>query len=155
MTNRALLRSKFSSLDTENDKEEEQDIRLNCSNELDWKFIDTVNKGIDENIDNSEFNVDVLCELLNMSRTSLYNKIRALTNQTPSDYVRLIRLKRAAKLLKEGEHNINEISDMTGFNDAKYFREVFKKHFNMSPSKYAKASTQKEKKIKDKEESEE
>ena len=155
LTNRALLRSKFSSLDTENDKEEEQDIRLNCSNELDWKFIDTVNKGIDENIDNSEFNVDVLCELLNMSRTSLYNKIRALTNQTPSDYVRLIRLKRAAKLLKEGEHNINEISDMTGFNDAKYFREVFKKHFNMSPSKYAKASTQKEKKIKDKEESEE
>lgn len=155
LTNRALLRSKFSSLDTENDKEEEQDIRLNCSNELDWKFIDTVNKGIDENIDNSEFNVDVLCELLNMSRTSLYNKIRALTNQTPSDYARLIRLKRAAKLLKEGEHNINEISDMTGFNDAKYFREVFKKHFNMSPSKYAKASTQKEKKIKDKEESEE
>lgn len=77
-------------------------------------------------MDNQAFNVDVLCTLLNMSRTSFYNKIKALTDQAPADYVRLIRLKRAAQLLREGKHSITEIAEMTGFNDAKYFREVFK-----------------------------
>ena len=83
-------------------------------------------------MDNPSFNVDVLCNLLNMSRTSFYNKIKALTDQAPADYIRLIRLKHAAQLLKEQKHTITEISELTGFSDAKYFREVFKKHFNMS-----------------------
>ena len=89
-------------------------------------------------MDNPSFNVDVLCNLLNMSRTSFYNKIKALTAQAPADYIRLIRLKHAAQLLKEQKHTITEISELTGFSDAKYFREVFKKHFDMSPSQYAK-----------------
>ena len=82
--------------------------------------------------------LEVLCNLLNMSRTSFYNKIKALTDQAPADYIRLIRLKHAAQLLKEQKHTITEISELTGFSDAKYFREVFKKHFDMSPSQYAK-----------------
>ena len=75
---------------------------------------------------------------MGMSRTSFYNKLRALTDQAPGDYIRLIRLKRSVKLLKEGTHSITEIAEMTGFSDAKYFREVFKKHFNVSPSQYGK-----------------
>ena len=73
-----------------------------------------------------------------MSRTSFYNKLRALTDQAPGDYIRLIRLKYAVQLLKENPHSITEIAEMTGFSDAKYFREVFKKHFNVSPSQYGK-----------------
>ena len=80
----------------------------------------------------------MLCSLLNMSRTSFYNKIKALTDQAPADYIRLIRLKRAAQLLKEQQYSITEVAEMTGFSDAKYFREVFKKHFNVSPSQYGK-----------------
>ena len=76
--------------------------------------------------------------LLNMSRTSFYNKLKALTDQAPADYIRLIRLKRDAALLKTGQHSVTEISELTGFNDVKYFREVFKKHFKVSPSKYCK-----------------
>ena len=53
-------------------------------------------------------------------------------------YIRIIRLKRAAKLLREKQYNITEISEMTGFNDVKYFREVFKKYYKVSPSQYAK-----------------
>lgn len=67
-----------------------------------------------------------------------YNKLRALTDQAPGDYIRLIRLKRAVELLKEDTHSITEIAEMTGFSDAKYFREVFKKHYNVSPSQYGK-----------------
>ena len=136
LTNRALLRHKYASLDL-NDEKNSTDC-INCSNDLDWKFIATVKKSVEDNMDNSSFNVDVLCNLLNMSRTSFYNKIKALTDQAPADYIRLIRLKHAAQLLKEQKHTITEISEMTGFSDAKYFREVFKKHFNMSPSQYAK-----------------
>ncbi|WP_260459595.1 helix-turn-helix domain-containing protein, partial [Bacteroides thetaiotaomicron] len=91
-----------------------------------------------DNIDNPALTVDVLCNLMGMSRTSFYNKLRALTDQAPGDYIRLIRLKRSVKLLKEGTHSITEIAEMTGFSDAKYFREVFKKHFNVSPSQYGK-----------------
>jgi AraC-like DNA-binding protein len=87
---------------------------------------------------NPSFNVDMLCTLLNMSRTSFYNKLKALTDQAPADYVRIIRLKRAAQLLKDQQHSITEVAELTGFSDAKYFREVFKKHFKVSPSKYGK-----------------
>lgn len=134
LANRALLRNKYANPDEVSTGTE----CINCSSDLDWKFIATVKKSVEENMDNSAFTVDVLCSLLSMSRTSLYNKIKALTDQAPGDYIRIIRLTRAAKLLKEGKHNITEIAELTGFNDAKYFREVFKKHFKVSPSKYGK-----------------
>ena len=84
----------------------------------------------------SDFTVDMLCSLHHMSRSSFYNKVKALTDCSPADYVRLIRMQYAARMLKEGEHSITEIADMTGFCDAKYFREVFRKHFGVSPSEY-------------------
>ena len=78
----------------------------------------------------------------NESHKFFHNKLRALTDQAPGDYIRLIRLKRAVQLLKEDTHSITEIAEMTGFSDAKYFREVFKKHFNVSPSQYGKEKKQ-------------
>ena len=136
LTNRALLRSKYANLEL--DDEEEDDECINCSQDIDWKFIANVKKHIKDNIDNPALTVDVLCNLVGMSRTSFYNKLRALTDQAPGDYIRLIRLKYAVQLLKENTHSITEIAEMTGFSDAKYFREVFKKHFNVSPSQYGK-----------------
>lgn len=137
LINRALLRSKYGSLDMD-DEDDHEDECINCSQDIDWKFIANVRKNIEDNIDNPALTVDVLCNLMGMSRTSFYNKLRALTDQAPGDYIRLIRLKRSVKLLKEGTHSITEIAEMTGFSDAKYFREVFKKHFNVSPSQYGK-----------------
>ena len=90
---------------------------------------------------NPDFTVDVLCSLLNMSRTSFYSKLKALTGQAPADFVRNIRLKHAAELLKEGKYSVTEVAERTGFCDGKYFREVFKKYFNFSPSQYAKGDT--------------
>ena len=89
-------------------------------------------------MNNPDFRIDILCNLLNMSRTSFYNKLKALTNQTPIDYVRIIRLNKACSLLKEGKYSTLEVAEMVGFNDVKYFREVFKKHFKVSPGQYAK-----------------
>ena len=108
------------------------------TNSLDWKFISNGKKIVDENINNPEFSVDVLCESSGMSRTSFYCKLKALTGQSPTEFIRVMRLKRATELLKEGGYAINEISDMVGFSETKYFREVFKKYYKMSPSRYAK-----------------
>lgn len=140
LANRALLRSKYANLDFEDERNDEDCI--NCSQDMDWKFIASVKKNVEDNIDNPTLTVDVLCGLMGMSRTSFYNKLRALTDQAPGDYIRLIRLKRAVNLLKEGTHSITEIAEMTGFSDAKYFREVFKKHYNVSPSQYFKNKKQ-------------
>ena len=137
LASKALLRRKYANLELNNPNE-----CINCSTDIDWRFVDSVKKHVEENMSNPSFNVDVLCTLLNMSRTSFYNKIKALTDQAPPDYARLIRLKRAAQLLKEQQHSITEVAEMTGFNDPKYFREVFKKHFKVSPSKYAKGEDQ-------------
>ena len=136
LANRALLRHRYGNLDLNDDTHNTECI--NCSTDLDWKFIASIKKNVEDNMDNPSFTIDVLCTLLNMSRTSFYNKLKALTDQAPGDYVRLIRLKRAMQLLKEQKYTITEVAEMTGFSDAKYFREVFKKHFNVSPSQYAK-----------------
>lgn len=136
LANRALLRDKYASLEIQ-----EPIDCIHCSTNLDWKFIATVKEKVEEHMSEADFTVDKLCAILNMSRTSFYNKLKDLTNKTPSDYIRLIKLNHAALLLKSQEFTIAEIAEKTGFNDAKYFREVFKKHYNMTPSKYAKENS--------------
>ena len=134
LSNRALLRQRYANLEIDS----EPVPSANGMNSLDWKFISEVKKNIEKNIDNTDFCVDKLCELQGVSRTSLYSKLKALTGQSPTALIRVTRLKYAARLLKEGEHNIGEIADMSGFSETKYFREVFKKYYRMSPSTYAK-----------------
>ena len=134
LANRELLRMRYANLDIEKTMVPS----ANGTNSLDWKFISNAKKIVDENINNPEFSVDVLCESSGMSRTSFYCKLKALTGQSPTEFIRVMRLKRATELLKEGEYAINEISDMVGFSETKYFREVFKKYYKMSPSRYAK-----------------
>lgn len=117
---------------------EENDDCVNCVQDIDRKFIASVKKNVEDNIASPTLTIDVLCSLMGMSRTSFYNKLRALTNRSPGDYIRLIRLKCAVKLLQKNAYSITEIAEMTGFNDAKYFRKVFKKYYNVSPSQYFK-----------------
>ena len=135
LTNRALLRQVYNSIE-----DKEQELPANCTNTLDWEFIASVKKCIKNNMENTDFNVDILSSLHHMSRTSFFNKLKALTGYAPADYIRMIRLQHAAQLLKQGKHTITEIADMVGFSDAKYFREVFKKYYNVSPSKFNKKS---------------
>lgn len=106
------------------------------TNEFDKVFIDEVISIIDENILNSEFAINDLCSEMAMSRTSFYNKMKIITNQSPNEFVRLIRLNRAAKLLKDGHDSITEVASLVGFGDVKYFSTAFKKHFGESPKKY-------------------
>lgn len=103
--------------------------------EDDKVFIDKATRLVKDNLMNQEFNIDYLCREMAMSRTLFYGKLKTLTSQTPQDFVRIIRLEKAAALLKEGK-GIVDVSVMTGFVNTKYFSTVFKKYFGVSPSKY-------------------
>jgi len=93
---------------------------------------------IEENISNSDFNVSSFINQMNMSQSVLYRKLKVLTGQSISEFVRTIRLKRAGQLLLKTSSGVSEIAYDVGFNDLKYFRKCFKSVFNQTPSQYRK-----------------
>jgi len=103
---------------------------------LDEIFMKKVLESIESNIADSEYRIDNLGKDMCMSRMSLYKKIKALTGQTAVEFVRTIRLKRAAQLLRQQQLTISEVTYEVGFNDLQYFRTCFKKQFGVSPSEY-------------------
>ncbi|MEN0046897.1 MAG: response regulator, partial [Bacteroidota bacterium] len=105
-------------------------------NSMDEEFLSKVKSTIENNIDNSDFNVDQLASELFMSRMQLYRKLKALTGQSPLHTIVEIRLQRAVQLLKTKQYNISEITYMVGYSDLKSFRNQFKKKFGMSPREY-------------------
>ena len=110
---------------------------------LDDEFISQVTTMIKEGLGKG-LNVDTLCAALNMSRTSFYHKIKALTGLPPAELIRNIRMEEALVLLKSQRYTIAEVSTILGFADPKYFTDTFKKQYGVTPSVYAKKeSTQK------------
>lgn len=91
---------------------------------------------IEDHMSESEFNVEALVKEMHLSRSKLYLKLKALTGQSSSEFIRTIRLKRAVQLLEKSDYTIKEIMFMTGFNTASYFSKCFKNQFGVVPSDY-------------------
>ncbi|MDD2727000.1 MAG: response regulator, partial [Proteiniphilum sp.] len=87
-------------------------------------------------LSNPELNITRMTEMLQISRTKFYNKVKGLTGENPNVFFKKYKLNRAAELLSEGKYNISEVADMTGFATLSHFSASFKKHFGKSPSKY-------------------
>ncbi len=104
----------------------------------DEDLLKTVIALIEQNIDNSEYTIDTLARDVLMSRMSLYRKIKALTGQTPADFMRTVRLKLAAQLLETGRYNVSEVCYRTGFASPQNFSKHFKEMFGVLPSQYLK-----------------
>lgn len=102
---------------------------------VDEQFIGKVCAMIRKNMDNPEYSVEKLSADVGMERTVLYRKLNAIAGQTPSDFIRSIRLKHAAQLLNKG-YQVGEVADMVGFNTPKYFTKYFKQAFGVTPSQY-------------------
>jgi AraC-like DNA-binding protein/ligand-binding sensor domain-containing protein len=98
-------------------------------------FVDKATRLIVENLSDSEFSIDRLCSEMAMSRTLFYVKLKSYTGKSPQDFIRIIRLERAATLLRSGR-SVADAAALTGFDNPKYFSTVFKKYFDVSPSKY-------------------
>jgi len=132
--NRIRLQNKFN-------KQVDFDINLLAANPLDQKFLDQVTYIIDQNLENSEFDINVLARELAVGRSSLFAKFKALTGMTPNDFIQTHRLKKAAILLRERpDMQIGEVSDLLGFSSSVYFSRCFKAQFGMSPAQFRKPS---------------
>ena len=112
-----------------------------AQNPTDSEFLRKMNRIIEENFSNSELNVNFLAAELNISRSSLFAKIKTLAEITPNEMIQVVRLKRAAQLMKEGKYTISEISYMVGFSNPSYFSKCFQKQFNIKPAEYMKSTT--------------
>lgn len=103
---------------------------------VDEKLLGTAMKYVESNISRSDLSVEELSRELGMSRVNLYKRLVAMTGKTPIEFIRAIRLKHAAKLLRETRLNISEVAYQVGFNNPKYFTKYFKEEFGMLPSVY-------------------
>lgn len=104
----------------------------------DDKLMCSVVEAIENNMDNSDFTVEDLGHAVGMSRSSFFNKVKGLTGLSPVEFIRDIRLKRAAQLLTTGELLIKEVAYMSGFTDSRYFGECFKNKYGMTPAEFKK-----------------
>lgn len=92
---------------------------------------------LEEHMENTEFNVAMLCQLLGMNRKLLYRKIKQLTGVTPVSLIRRVRMIRAATLLLQGRFTVSEVMYMVGYSNPSYFSRCFMAEYNISPSRYA------------------
>lgn len=126
---RELLRKVF----LQQQKLEPSEITVNS---VDEKFLDDLLAMIEMEMDNSELSVKLLSQMLGISSANLYRKIKALTGQTATKFIRNIRLKRAAQLFKNEHFNVSEVMYMVGFTHHSYFTRCFKELFGVSPKSY-------------------
>ena len=129
LNQREILRQKFG--------KEPQEIRsAMLSNEQDSLFVKRLDSIVYSRLGEQDLSVDKVAGLLHLGRTIFYKKVRGTTGYTPNEYIRVIRLRKAAELLKEGEKNVSEVAYAVGFDNPYYFSKCFKEQFGMPPSHY-------------------
>jgi ligand-binding sensor domain-containing protein/signal transduction histidine kinase/DNA-binding response OmpR family regulator len=131
LDNREKLRQSFATLPL-------TPIRSIGKNKADEAFLSEITNIIEKNITNVDFSVDDLAVEIAMIRSNLYRKVKGLSGLTPNDFIRLVRLKKAVKLMQDGETRINEICFMVGFNTSSYFAKCFKNQFGILPKDFVK-----------------
>ncbi|GHT40185.1 hybrid sensor histidine kinase/response regulator [Bacteroidia bacterium] len=124
-------------------REFKSDFEINISKleypSLDEQFLKNAIRIIEDHIDLSDFDIHHLADKLNMSKSSLYRKIKSITDLSPRDFVRNVRLKHACLMLKDKSASISEVAYAVGFSDPKYFTSCFKQEFNITPKEYQKS----------------
>ncbi len=111
-----------------------KDITVSSADE---KFLQNAMAVVEKHMSDSDFSVEALENEMMMSKMQLYRKLKALTDQSPSEFVRTLRLKRAASLISQRSGNISEIAYEVGFNNLSYFAKCFKEYYGVPPSEYA------------------
>ncbi len=129
LNNRQMIREFFSSSPLVN-------IKSIAHSKADERFLETLHETIYANIEDTELDVEKLAKIMNMSRITLYRKIKAISVLTPIELINITRLKKAAELLAEGDYKIYEISYMVGFSSQSNFARNFQKQFNITPTEY-------------------
>ena len=116
-------------------KQEEKVEKLNIKG-YDEDLMNRVMKAINANMDDSDFNVEALCDEVGISRTQLHRKLKEMTGVSTAEFIRNIRLNEAARLLKEHKVNATQVAYAVGFVNYSHFSTTFRKFFGMSPTDY-------------------
>ena len=135
---RRMLRNKFTGQESQEDKVEAVSVK-SPDNQLMERIMEVIN----ENISDSDLSVDIIAQKVGISRVHLHRKMKELTNQTPHSFIRNIRLKQAARLLKDNKHNVTEVMYACGFSNAASFSTMFKNLYGCSPRDYMKQALEK------------
>lgn len=114
---------------------EPEEITVTSADEM---FLKKAMEIVEDHMGDPDFSVESMVKEIGMSRSKLYLKLKALTDQSTSEFIRTVRLKRAVQLLEKSDMTVKEIMYMTGFNTASYFSKCFKKQFGVAPSEYLK-----------------
>lgn len=107
-----------------------------CTTHRDKEFVDQLHTVLEQHLADADFSVDEFASLMKLGRTVFYKKVRGLTGYSPNEYIRIIRMKKAAELLLDNRLTIAEVSYKVGINDPFYFSKCFKAQFGMAPSVY-------------------
>ena len=135
VNSRLLLQEKFS-------KQPQTGAQMLATNPIDKEILDRAMNVIEKYLDDPNFNVNTFAREMAMARTNLFAKLKAITGQTPNDFILSIRLKKSALMLRNNpELNITEISDRVGFSSSRYFSKCFKDMYHVSPLAYRKGET--------------
>ena len=124
---RADLKEKFSG-------DVDSNVDLLTHSPVDEEFMRRLTAVIEENISDTNLGGKLICSELGTSSSTLYRRVKELTDLSPNEFIRTVRLKKAFQLLKQKRNNVSEVSDMVGFNDPYYFSRCFKKQFGYPPS---------------------
>ena len=131
LANREKQRKKFESSPLE-------PIETLVESSLDNEFLTKITTLIEENMSNPDLSVDMLTKYLYISRTNVFRKVKEVTGHTPNDFIRIIRLKAAAKMFSQGNTYVNDVCYKVGFSTPSYFTKCFQAQFGMLPSEFIK-----------------
>lgn len=107
----------------------------------DRKFMDRLLELMEKNMDNGDLVVDDFVREMAVSRSVFFKKLKVLTGLAPIEFIKEMRIKRAASYIESGEYNMTQIAYMVGINDPRYFSKCFKQRYNMTPTEYKEMKT--------------
>ena len=117
-------------------KEPEASVKEISPSKADERFLKRVYEIVEKYIEDPDFDVQIFSSELGMSRAQLYRKIDAVSGQSVHEFIRIVRLKKAAELLTSSNIPVSEIVSKVGFNSFAYFTKSFREYFGVTPSKY-------------------
>jgi len=126
------LRGKFSGAQDQEERLEQ--VKVKGNNDV---LMDRIMKSVNANLNNPDYDVEMLTKDVGISRAQLHRKMKEITGISTSEFIRNLRLEQAARLIKERKINITQVAYSVGFNNQTHFSTVFKKHFGMTPTEYA------------------
>lgn len=131
IANRMRIKGKFSGLQEQEDAVRKIELKGN-----DAQLMERIMKAVNEGLDDSDFNVEVLAEKVGLSRVQLHRRMKELTGISVGEFIRNLRLQQAARLLEKGDTTVAQVTYAVGFSNPTHFSSAFKKHFGVTPSEY-------------------